>query len=70
VLVAHAQQAAGGHWFFGTLDLNQLDLAQNRYAINQLRGGRAEHHPTRRSDRLHALRHAHLLANGGIAQRS
>ena len=52
----------------GTLDLNQLRLTESRCAINQSRGGRAEHHPTRRSDRLHPLRHPDLLTDGGVTQ--
>ena len=28
----------GGHWFFGTLDLNQLRLTNSRDAINQSHG--------------------------------
>ena len=39
MLIAHAQQATGSHWFFGTLDPNQLRLTQSRCAINQPRGG-------------------------------
>ena len=70
MLIAHAQQAAGGHWFFGALDPNRLRLAENCCAFNQACGGRAEHHTARRSDRLHPLSHPHLLANSGVAQRS
>ena len=65
---AHAQQPTGRDRFIGTLDLNQLRLAESRCALNQSRGGRAEHHPTRRSDRLHPLRHPHLLTNSGVTQ--
>ena len=57
------------HRFVGTLDLNQLRLAESRRAINQSRGGRAEHHPTRRGDRLHPLGHPDLLADGGVTER-
>ena len=63
--VAHAQQPAGGHRLVGTLDLNQLSLAQGRCAFNQSRGGRAKHHPTRRGHRLHPLSHSDLLTNRG-----
>jgi hypothetical protein len=35
--VADAQQAMRGHRFIGTLDLNQLSVAQGRCAINQSR---------------------------------
>ena len=52
----------------GTLDPNQLRLAESRCAINQSRGGRAEHHPTRRSDRLHPLSHPDLLTDGGVTE--
>src|SRR4030088_2588796 len=51
MLVPHAQQAWGRDPFIGTLDLNQLGLAKSRCALNQSCTGRAEHHPTRRSDR-------------------
>ena len=66
--VADAQQAVGAHRLVGTLDLNQLGLAQGRCAINESRGGRAEHHPTRRGDRLHPLSHADLLTDRGVTQ--
>ena len=65
----HAQQPAGGDWLVGTLDLNQLRLAESRCAINQSRGGRAEHHPARRSDRLHPLSHPDLLTDSGVTER-
>ena len=65
----HAQQPTGGHRLVGTLDLNQLGLAEGRCALNQSRGGRAEHHPTRRSDRLHPLRHPDLLTDRGVTER-
>ena len=57
------------HRLVGTLDLNQLGFAESRCAINQSRGGRAEHHPARRSDRLHPLRHPDLLTDGGVTER-
>ena len=60
--------ATGHDRFIGTLDLNQLGLAESRCAINQPCGRRAEHHPTRRSDRLHPLSHPDLLADGGVTQ--
>ena len=55
--------------FVSTLDANQLRLAKSRCAINQSRGGRAEHHPTGRSDRLHPLGHPHLLTDRGVTER-
>ncbi len=69
MLFAHAQQATGHDRFIGTLDLNQLRLSERRCAINQSRGGRAQHHPTRCSDRLHPLRHPDLLADRGVTER-
>ena len=66
----HAQQPLGRDGLIGTLDLNQLRLAESRCAFNQSRGGRAEHHPTRRSDRLHPLSHPHLLTDGGVTERA
>jgi hypothetical protein len=53
---------------FGTLDLNQLRFAESRRALNESRCRRTEHHPTRRCRRLHPLRHADLLANGGVTR--
>src|ERR1700756_5031127 len=61
--------ATGGHWFFGTLDLNQLRLTKSRYSIGRAVGP-AEHHPTRLSHRLHPLSHPHLLLDSGVAQGS
>jgi hypothetical protein len=69
MLVRHAQQPTRGHRFDATLDVHPLRFTQNRRAINQSGGGRAEHHPTRRSDRLHPLSHPDLLANSGVAER-
>ena len=66
----HAQQPLGRDRLIGTLDMNHLRLAERRCAINQPRGGRAEHHPTRRSDRLHPLRHPDLLTDGGVTERA
>ena len=37
--------------------------------FNQSRGGVAEHHPTRRSDRFHPLCHPDLLTDGGVTER-
>ena len=68
MLFADAQQAVGAHRLVGTLDLNQLRLSRGRCAINQSRGGRAEHHPTRRGDRLHPLRHPDLLTDSGVTE--
>ena len=66
---AYAQQAMGGHRFLGALDPNHLRFTENRHPVHQPRGGRAEHHPTRRSDRLHPLSHPHLLTHGGVTER-
>ena len=65
----HAQQPLGRDRLIGTLDPNHLRLTESRCAINQSRGGCAQHHPTRRSDRLHPLRHPHLLTDGGVTER-
>ena len=35
MLIAHAQQAARGHSFIGTLDLDHLWFAQQRDALDQ-----------------------------------
>ncbi len=69
MLVCHAQQPTGGHRLIGTLDLNQFRITEHRETINQSRGGRAEHHPTGRSDRLHPLSHPDLLTNGRVSKR-
>ena len=66
--VGHAQQPPGRHRFVGTLDAHQLRFAEHRGALDQPRGGLAEHHPTRRCHRLHPLRHPDLLTDGGVTQ--
>jgi hypothetical protein len=65
----HGDQATSQDRFIGTLDTHHLRLTQSRSVINQSRGGRAKHHPTRRSDRLHPLSHPHLLTNRGVTER-
>ena len=64
----HAQQPLGRDGLIGTLDLNKLRLSEAGCAFNQACGGRAKHHPTGRRDRLHPLRHPHLLTDGGVTQ--
>ena len=66
---AHAQKQVGGHRLVGTLNADHLRLAQGHCAINQPGGGCAEHHPTRRGDRLHPLRHPDLLTDSGVTER-
>ena len=65
----HAQQPLGRDRLIGTLDVHHLRLAESRCAINQSRGGRAEHHPARRRHRLHPLSHPHLLTDSGVTER-
>src|SRR6516164_7261647 len=57
-----------GHWFLGTLDLNQFRLAERCSALNESRCRGAEHHRARRGRRLHSLRHADLLTDGGVTE--
>ena len=59
---------AEGDRFLGTLDSDHLRFTESRRAINQPCGGRAEHHPARRSDRLHPLSHSDLLTDRGVTQ--
>jgi hypothetical protein len=68
VTLAHTQQAAGQDRCVSTFDLNRLRLTESRSVLNQARGGRANHHPARWSDRLHALGHPHLLTDRGVTQ--
>ena len=63
-----AHQPLGRDGLIGTLDLNQFNLAQSRYTINESRGRCAQHHPAG-SDRLHPLSHSHLLTDGGVTER-
>ncbi len=65
----YAHQAMGGNWFLGTLNTDHLRFTESRCAINKSRGGRREHHPARRSNRLHPLSHPHLLTNSGVTER-
>ena len=48
------------------LDVDQLRFTQARHGLDQPSGGGTEHHPARRGDRLHPLRHADLLADRGV----
>src|SRR6516162_3535781 len=66
-ILAHAQQAAGGNAFIGTLDANQLRLTEGSSITDESRCGFAEHHPTRRCHRFHPLRHADLLTHSGVS---
>ena len=66
----HAQQPPGRHGLVGTFDADHLRFAESRSALDKSRCGRAEHHPTRRGHRLHPLRHADLLTDGGVAERT
>ena len=67
--VSHAEQAVRGDRFVGALDADHLRFTQRRCAIDQSRGGDAEHHPAGRSDRFHPLGHPHLLTDGGVTER-
>jgi hypothetical protein len=68
MLLAHTQQPTGGHRRVGTFDAEHLWLAESRSALDQARSRCTHHHPTRRSDRLHPLRHPHLLTDRGVTQ--
>ena len=68
--LAHPHQPTGRHGLVGTFDAEHLWLGESRRALDKSRRGRAEHHPTRRCHRLHPLRHADLLTDGGITERS
>ena len=50
------------------LDLDQFGISQNHNVIDQSCRRFAEHHPTRRRGRLHALRHADLLTDRGVTR--
>ncbi len=63
------QQPIRGNRLVGALDVDHFRLTQDCIAFDQPGGGRAEQHPTRRSDRFNPLRHADLLANGGVTER-
>src|SRR6202011_4722704 len=63
-----AQQAMGRDRLIGTLDPNQLRLAESRCAINQPSRGLTEHDPARRSRCFHPLGHTDLLADGGVTE--
>jgi hypothetical protein len=70
VLLAYTKETSGGHRFVGTLDLSQFRLTQSREALDESRGGCAEHHPTLSCNRLHPLRHANMLTDGGVTERA
>ena len=55
---------------FSTFDLDHLGFTKERDAVDQACSRSAEHHPARRGDRFHPLRHADLLADGGVTKGS
>src|SRR6185312_9609184 len=65
----HAHQPLSRDGLIGTLDLNQLRLTESRCTIDKSRGRCAQHHPARRSDRLHPLSHPHLFTDSGVTER-
>ena len=67
-LRGHAKQPTGHHRRVTALDVDHLGFIQKGGVLDQSRSGRTEHHPTRRSDRLHPLGHPDLLTDGGVTQ--
>ena len=61
-------QLAHRHRLVGPLDAHQLGVLQDRGVLDQKSGGLTEHHPTRRSDRLHPLRIPDRLADRGVTR--
>ena len=68
VIRSDTQEAMRRHRLVAPLDTHQLRFAQHGGMFNQSRGGITEHHPTRRSNRLHPLRHPDLLTDRGVTQ--
>ena len=67
--VDHAQQPMGaGTGSSAPLMRTSSGFAESRRALDQSRGRRAEHHPTRRGHRFHPLGHPDLLTNGGVTE--
>jgi len=60
----------GHDWCLGTLDVNQFGFAESHCAIDQPRGGLAEHYTARWSYRLHPLSHSDLLTDRGVTERT
>ena len=69
MVFSDAQQPTGGHWLIGSLNVDHLRFTEHHRALDQSCGGRAEHHPTSRSGRLHPLSHPDLLTDGGVSER-
>ena len=66
--VSPCPAAARRDRFVSTLDLHQFRLAEISGAVDESRGGRAEHYPAGRRGRLHPLRHADLFTDGGVTE--
>src|SRR6202000_1987907 len=66
----HAQQPLGADRLMGAFDANTLILTESRRALDKSSCRRAEHDSTRGCHRLHSLRHANLLTDGGISERA
>ncbi len=64
----HAQQPLGAGRLIGAFDAHTLDFTQSRCALDQPRGGFAEHHRVRRGDRFHPLGQTHLLPDRGVTR--
>ena len=62
------QQSPGGHRGVSALDVHQFGLLEHHGTLHQAGRRFAEHHPTRRGNRLHPLGHPHLLADRGVTQ--
>src|SRR5277367_4987296 len=68
MLCVHAQQSLGRDRFVGTVDPDQLGLAENRCGMNQSGGRRTEQHFTGRSSSLHSLSHPDVLTDSGVGK--
>ena len=63
------QQPVRAYGLVGALDGHPHRFRKHHRVLDQSGGELAKHHPTGRRDRLHPLRHPHLLTDRGVPQR-
>ncbi len=66
MVIASAQQPTRVYGFIDVLDVYGFGFAKHGHALDKPGRRLAQHHSTRWCGGLHPLRHADLLADGGV----
>jgi hypothetical protein len=69
MVISHPQLSQGHDWLLSTLDADHVRFTKHRGVFDESGSGLTEHHPRRRSDRLHPLSHPGLLTDSGVTER-